>query len=115
MTNQLEKESKQWQAMRMPEAKLSPKEAQELTEFLRGRTGKLAAPAATEPDAVVSFQDVQELLAWLQERIASTNISEVERKQVNDWLVTLLTKSPALTRPELETIKLTLIEQFAGR
>jgi len=37
---------------------------------------------------------------------------DMERKQLNDWLITLLTRSPALTRQELEEIKHTLSEQL---
>jgi hypothetical protein len=112
MTEQLENESKLWYSSGMIEAKLTPQESKELAEFLdRGSSAPVLDPkpsASTE----VSLQDVQELLVWLQERMASANINNDERRQLNDWLVALLTKSPALDRQELEQVKTMLSEQL---
>ncbi len=112
MTEQLIKESKVWQSLKMMDAKLTPKESEELAEFLNRRAAASVPVSTPSANGEVSFQDVQELLAWLKERMALANIKDMERKQLNDWLTTLLTKSPALTRQELEQIKQTLSEQL---
>jgi hypothetical protein len=112
MTEQLSKESKVWQSLKVMDAKLTPRESQELTDFLNRRSTAAAQETKPGDNDEVSFQDVQELLAWLKERMALANINDMERKQLNDWLITLLTRSPALNRQELEEIKHTLSEQL---
>jgi hypothetical protein len=112
MTEQLINQSKVWQSLKTLDAKLTPKESEELAEFLNRRAAASVPASTPSASGEVSFQDVQELLAWLKERMALANIKDMERKQLNDWLITLLTKSPALTRQELEQIKQTLSEQL---
>jgi hypothetical protein len=112
MTEQLQKESKHWLSPKMAEAKLTPQESKELAEFLNRGAQTPVVEAKPNGGAEVSLQDVQQLLVWLQERMASANISDAERRQLNDWLVTLLTKSPALDRQELEQVRLMLSEQL---
>jgi hypothetical protein len=112
MTDQLTKESKVWQSLKLMDAKLTPQESQELADFLKRRAAASVPESTPSASGEVSFQDVQELLSWLKDRMALANINDMERKQLNDWLITLLTKSPALTRQELEHIKQTLTEQL---
>jgi hypothetical protein len=93
-----------WIPARLKEAKLTPRESKELSDFLTRRSTDLSLDQKAE----VSLQEVQDLVSWLTTLMATADISEIERKQLNDWLVILLSRNSTLAPEELQQIKLAL-------
>jgi hypothetical protein len=93
-----------WIPARLKEAKLTSRESKELSDFLSRRSSDLTLDQKAE----VSLQEVQDLVSWLTALMATANISDIERKQLNDWLVILLSKNSTLDPDELQQIKLAL-------